>query len=103
MIAAFRDFNKALPPVLDEEYYIEHLAVSPERRRQGIDKQLVEFAECQARAKRLKKVTLDVEVENEGARRLYERLGFQAIKVAAGLRYCRRFNFQGSVRMMKPI
>ena len=103
MVAAFGDFDKALLPVLDEEYYIEHLAVVLELRGQGIGTQLIEFAESQARAKWLKRVTLDVEVENEGARRLYERMGFQAIKVVTEPSYCKRFNFQGSIRMAKPI
>jgi ribosomal protein S18 acetylase RimI-like enzyme len=103
MIAAFGDFNKAMPLISNEEYHIGHLAVLPEKRRQGIGKQLIEFAENQARAKGLKRVTLSVEVENEGARRLYERLGFQTIEVVADPSYCRRFNFQGSIRMAKPI
>ena len=103
MLAAFGDFNKVLLPILDEEFYIEHLAVLPGKRRQGIGKQLMEFAESQARAKDLKRVTLNVEIENEGARRLYERLGFQTIKVVADPNYCKRFNFRGSIRMAKPI
>ena len=27
MVAAFADFNRVMPAILDEEYYIEHLAV----------------------------------------------------------------------------
>jgi ribosomal protein S18 acetylase RimI-like enzyme len=103
MIAAFADFSKAMPLISNEEYYIEHLAVLPEKRGQGIGEQLMEFAENQARAKGLKRVTLSVGIENEGARRLYERLGFQTIKVVADSSYCKRFNFQGSIRMAKPI
>jgi len=103
MIAAFEDFDKAFLPVSDEEYYIEHVAVLPEKRGRGIGKQLMEFAESRARAKGLKKVTLNVDIENEPARRLYERLGFQTIEVVAYPSYCRRFNFQGSIRMAKAI
>jgi len=103
MIAAYDDFERAMPPILGEEYYIMHLAVLPERRGQGIGKQLMEFAENQAQAKGLKRMVLDVDVDNEKARRLYERLGFQATKVVTEPSYCKRFNFQGSVRMTKPI
>lgn len=103
MIGAFYDFARAFSPVSDEEYYVENLAVLPERRRQGIGKQLMEFAEKQAQAKGLKRMVLDVETENEGARRLYQRLGFQATKVMADRRYCKRFNFQGSIRMVKLV
>ena len=103
MIAAFNDFDKAALPVSHEEYYIEHLAVVPKLRGQGIGKQLMEFAASQARAKELKGLALDVEIENEGARRFYQRLGFQEIKVVTNPSYCKRFNFQGSIRMEKPV
>lgn len=103
MIAAYDDFDRATPPILAAEYYVEHVAVLPERRRQGIGKQLMEFAANQARARGLERMLLDVEVENEGARRLYERLGFQTIKVVANLSYCKRFDFRGSIRMARPI
>ena len=102
MVTAFVDFNRAMLPILDEEYYIEHLAVLPERRGQGVGTQLIEFAESQARTKWLKRVTLDVEIGNEAARRLYERLGFETIKVVTEPNYCKRFNVQGSIRMAKP-
>ena len=95
MVTAFVDFNRAMLPILDEEYYIEHLAVLPERRGQGVGTQLIEFAESQARTKWLKRVTLDVEIGNEAARRLYERLGFETIKVVTEPKYCKRFNVQG--------
>jgi len=103
MIAAYDDFDRAMPPVSDEEYYIAYLAVLPERRRQGIGRQLMEFAENQARAKGLKRIVLDVEIENEGARRLYEHLGFQTAKLVTDPDYCRRFNFHGSLQMVKLI
>jgi len=103
MVAAFVDFDKAMLPILGEEYYIEHLVVLPERCGQGVGTELIEFAESQARTKWLKRVTLDVEIGNEAARRLYERLGFETIKVVAGPSYCKRSNVQGSIRMAKPI
>ena len=95
--------DKMSVPISEEEYYIEQLAVLPERRSQGIGKKLIEFVESQALAKGLKRVTLDVEIENEAARRLYERMGFQTIKVVTDPAYCKRFDFQGSIRMAKYI
>jgi len=103
MLAAFDDFNKAFSPILDVEYYVEGLAVLPERRRQGIGRQLMEFAENRARSKGLKRLALDVAIENEGARRFYQGLGFHEAKVAANPGYCKRFNFVGSIRMVKFI
>ena len=101
MIAAFDDFDKAMPPILDEEYYIINLAVLPERRRQGIGKKLVGFATGQAQTKGLKRLVLDAELENEGAQQFYQRLGFHEVKLVTDPSFCKRFNFQGSVRMVK--
>lgn len=103
MVAAFGDFNKSLLPISDEEYYIEHIAVLPEKRSQRIGKQMIEFAETQARAKGLKMMTLDVEIENKRALRLYKCLGFQTVKEMTDPGYCKRFSFQGSMRMMKIV
>ena len=101
MIGAFNDFD--MPAVSDEEYYIEHLAVLPELRGQRIGEQQMEFAENQARTKGLKRIALDVEIENEGARQFYQRLGFQEAKVVTKPSYCKRFSFQGSIRVVKAI
>lgn len=103
MISAFNEFDKAIPPILEDEYYIEHLAVSPEKRGQGIGKQLMDFAEGLAKTKGLKRIVLDVEIENEGALRLYKRLGFMEAKYVTEKKYCKRFGFQGSIRMVKSI
>ena len=103
MIAAFNDFSKVFLPISDEEYYIEHLAVLPERRGQGIGRQLMEFAESNARASGLKRLALDVETENEVARRFYDESGFHQAKMITNPKYCKQFNFQGSIRMVKAI
>lgn len=103
MIQAIIDLNRTLVPILDEDYCIQYLAVLPELRGQGIGRQLMEFAEGRARAKGLKKVVLDVLVENEGARRFYEELGFRGTKAVTDQGFCKRFGVQGSIRMVKPI
>lgn len=103
MIFAFNEFDKSIPPVLEDEYYVEHLAVLPEKRGQGIGKQLMDFAETLAKAKALERVVLDVEIGNERARRLYKRLGFMEAKFAIDKKYCKKFGFQGSIRMVKSI
>lgn len=103
MISAFNEFDKAIPPVLDDEYYVEHLAVLPENRGQGIAEQLMDFAESLAKTKGLKRIVLDVEIENEGARRFYKRLGFIEAKFVTDKNYCKRFSFRGSIRMVKSI
>ena len=103
MISAYYAFDKAVPPVLDEEYYIVHLAVLPEKRGQGIGEQLMVFAENMAKSKGLKRMLVDVEIENEGACRFYKRLGFMEAKFVTDKNYCKRFGIQGSIRMVKSI
>lgn len=56
---------------------VEMLGVDSECRGQGIGSKLLEFAEKEARQRGLQRLTLGVVVENEGARRLYERHGYR--------------------------
>lgn len=60
-----------------DEYYISNVAVFPEHRRKGVGARLIELAAAQAAASGARAVVLDVETDNPGARRLYERLGFR--------------------------
>jgi len=80
-----------------------HLAVLPEKRGQGIGAQIMDFAESLAKSKGFRRILLDVELENEGARRFYKRLGFIEAKFVTDKDYCKRFGIQGSVRMVKSI
>lgn len=61
-----------------DEYYVSNVAVSPERRGQGIGGRLMEAARWEAERGGARAMILDVETDNPGARRLYERLGFSA-------------------------
>lgn len=60
----------------DDEFYIDTVCVTPEARGLGIGTKLLQFAEEQAVTKGYKKLALNVELEKEKARALYERLGF---------------------------
>lgn len=53
------------------------LAVDPSRTGTGVGGQLVEAAVAECRRRGARKVSLRVLAPNEGARRLYERCGFQ--------------------------
>lgn len=61
--------------VLDEAD-VTNVAVLPEARRQGIGRALVEALIEEAKARDLVCLHLEVREGNEGARRLYEALGF---------------------------
>jgi len=53
------------------------LATSPDFRRRGVALALLRDAERQARERRLPTLALDTRAENDGARKLYERFGFE--------------------------
>lgn len=57
--------------------FIAYMAVEPEFRGRGAGRALLAAAEAEARQRRLPHLTLMVTEENEAARRLYERDGFQ--------------------------
>ncbi|WP_042470123.1 GNAT family N-acetyltransferase [Bacillus ndiopicus] len=60
----------------DDEFYIDTVCVTSSSRGLGIGTKLLHFAEQQAKANGYKKLSLNVELEKEKARALYERLGF---------------------------
>ncbi|BCR36510.1 GNAT family N-acetyltransferase [Mariniplasma anaerobium] len=63
------------------EYYIEHIAVSERARGHGIGTKLLEKVFDEAnRLDEIDKVTLYVAGTNQGAVKLYERIGFKTIK-----------------------
>ncbi len=53
------------------------IAVLPEWRNKGIGEQLMHAAEAWARERGAERVILDLSAANEGARRFYERLGYE--------------------------
>lgn len=59
------------PPILQNVY------VSESRRRRGIASMLSRAAEQLVRDRGLHQIALDVDVENEAARALYEKLGYR--------------------------
>ncbi|MGB9357159.1 MAG: GNAT family N-acetyltransferase [Acidimicrobiia bacterium] len=61
--------------VADGDFYLQAIAVDPDRRGLGIGSKLFGHVEDEARRVGCGRLTLVVAVENEGARRLYERMG----------------------------
>ena len=91
--AVFRRFSpvRALRIVLNlallaatarpDEFIVDSLAVSPATRGLGIGTRLMASAEDKARAMGKSMMSLSVIGENEGAVRLYERIGFKTARV----------------------
>ena len=67
-----------LPPVPEDAYYLQNLALVPEVRGRGIGERLLLDAIGRARAAGLGRLHLDLYAENP-ARRLYERAGLRTI------------------------
>lgn len=65
-------------PVHDGELWIQMLGIDASYRGQGIGTRLLEFAEEQALARGIPRLSLGVVADNAGAKRLYERFGFVA-------------------------
>jgi GNAT superfamily N-acetyltransferase len=103
LLCAIADMARTFEPLSDEDYCIQALAVLPEERRQGIATQLMKRAADVARSKGMERLVLDVVVDNSGARRLYEHVGFREVKRTADPRFCRRFGVSGSIRMAKQL
>ncbi|MEW8207076.1 MAG: GNAT family N-acetyltransferase, partial [Candidatus Thiodiazotropha taylori] len=57
------------------DYYIQGIAIDPEFRGRGIGSLLMDDIESRAKADGFSRLSLDVSAKNEGARRLYKRLG----------------------------
>lgn len=58
------------------EIHILNLAVSPDKRRQGLGRLLLEYMFDWGRERGVKRVFLEVRVMNHAARKLYEQSGF---------------------------
>lgn len=61
----------------DDSYYVSGVALFPKYRGQGIGTHLLVFAENKALENGRKKLSLIVFDQNEGAKRLYQRHGYQ--------------------------
>lgn len=63
-----------------DDYYLADVAVDEQCRGKGIGTFILEESLELAREKGCKRVVLDVDLENEGALKLYERFGFKIFK-----------------------
>lgn len=81
---AFRDHLRAqgdgFGPVPEESIYLSRIAVEPEARGRGVGRALVTALAAIASGPPAVPCSLHVRRENEGARALYERLGYQIIE-----------------------
>jgi ribosomal protein S18 acetylase RimI-like enzyme len=69
--------SRLLVDIGPEDFYLACVAVDEKARGQGIGTFILESAVAMARKRDKKKAILNVDFENNGARRLYERFGFE--------------------------
>lgn len=83
-----------------DEFVVDSLAVDPSYRGMGVGTALMRRAEEKARLMGKRKMSLGVIAENEGAIRLYERLGYETTKTLRGF-LVRLAAESGEVRRME--
>ena len=64
--------------------YVHSFRVRDSWQRRGLGKQLMDWAEADLLARGFREVTLNVARDNEGALRLYQRLGYHIVKEIPG-------------------
>lgn len=86
-----------------DEFYIAHLAVHPDFRRQGLGNYLIEQASILARGMNLYKLSLIADLDNEPAQKLYLRSGFEITQTVETPELYEKFHNPGFHRMVKKI
>lgn len=96
----FAQFTGSVHP---GEFFINHLAVFPTFRGKGIARQLLQFAEEEARRRGLVELGLYVDFDNHPARRVYESFGFDYVeRIEANVKLIDS-HFHGQDRMSKSL
>ena len=76
-----------LDSIEESDFYLQAIAVAPERRGEGIGSMLIDAMQERAAGAEATRFVLDVAAKNERARRLYERRGMRvAAKWPGGIR-----------------
>lgn len=87
------------PKVEKNDFYISNLAVFPEYQNRGIGASLLKFAESEALKNKCVNIVLDVEAENQGAIKLYQKNGYVMVRTSPSLQLGKsQFQF---IRMKK--
>ncbi len=108
-LRGFARFTRRVLPLVrvreaeGDEYFISNVAVLPEHQGKGLGGMLLASAEQAAREAGYHKLSLTVDVENERARALYLRTGFELISTVEIPALRRRFGYRGFHRMLKKL
>jgi ribosomal protein S18 acetylase RimI-like enzyme len=86
-----------------DEYLVSHVAVDLEFRRRGIASALLQRAEEEAKQQVFNKLVLEVETDNSGAIRTYEKFGFSTVLTTLFKRRERILGCPGYHKMLKQL
>jgi ribosomal protein S18 acetylase RimI-like enzyme len=92
-----------MPPVYDDELYIQALAVFPQYRGQRVASALLHHAFEYTKQQQLPKVSLLVEIPNEHAIMVYQHYGFRITMTQQFKRKYRRHNLYGVHKMVAEV
>jgi ribosomal protein S18 acetylase RimI-like enzyme len=90
--------GRTSPKPREDSLYVDALATDPALRRRGAAQALLDQAEREARARSLPAVTLDTTMNNDAARALYARAGFDEVAYRAATR-----RLPGFVALVRPV
>jgi ribosomal protein S18 acetylase RimI-like enzyme len=90
--------GRTSPRPREDSLYVDALATDPALRRRGAAQALLDEAEREARARSLPAVTLDTTMNNDTARALYARAGFDEVAYRAATR-----RLPGFVALVRPV
>ena len=93
--------GRSSAPITEEDYYIEYFAVTPQRRLKGIGRRLMQTAETEARRRGLKRIALNMVIDNKEARCFYKSLGFKPLKTVTYKKRYAKYGLSGETRMVK--
>jgi ribosomal protein S18 acetylase RimI-like enzyme len=94
--------DRLIPPVPRDAMFVPGVVVVPDRRGQGVGTLLLGRVIAEAADQGLRAVALDVDADNEGAVRLYHRMGFVTIGERNGSP-AKGIPAKASVRMEFPL
>lgn len=95
--------HKYMPPIYDDELYVQALAVFPPYRGQGVSSALLHHALQYANGQQLPKVSLLVEIPNEHAIMVYNKYGFRITMTQQFKRKYRKHKLYGVHKMVADV
>ncbi len=102
LLDAFRWMPYLIPPIPEDAYYVQHLAVVPGLRGRGVGARLLEHAFGKAARGAYRSVHLDV-VADSPAVRFYRRMGMEALSETRVSRLEADYGVSAHLRMTKSL